>query len=519
MHEGRQLARPSTPSHQYGDTPGSRAGASPARGVATRRARHSEGTVEGSAKHVQVGIGRGLRRDAAPRRTHGWRRGRDSNDSATQGVTKDSIKVGIAIVDYDSIKDFVDFSRGDQEKIAQTFVDSINKNGGVDGRKIIPVYKEYPPIPGQKPDPLSLCTSWAEDDKVFAVLGVFIDFTGQAQLCLTREHHVIHIGHELDQPWIDDSPGGLLLTSDATKERGAEVLVTLLSETGKLKGKKVAVLASKNGEQRAEDTIVPALREHDVKLGSTGILTLTGPETEASRSQLQAFIERWKTEKVNAVFMSGLDVTSKGYTGEIKKALPQALLITDASATVHEASDEVIAGTKPNPYDGMLSVLGVTASERWAKKNPLLQRCVDTYEKASGTKVPGPTEERWSTGRRSRSTSPSPTSAASCSCSRPSPRRSAPNLDHRKLAEDRRCVLPHRPCRRRPPSPRCAGEVRGRRRLPVGFLRSRARPVGRLEAAVTPVAGRQRRPVRQGRQLGDRRRVRGRVSVGLSRGA
>ena len=95
-----------------------------------------------------------------------------------------------------------------------------------------------------------------------------------------------------------------------------------------------------------------------MKLGSTGILTLTGPETEASRSQLQAFIERWKTEKVNAVFLSGLDVTSKGYASEIKQALPEALLFTDASATVHEASDEVIAGTKPNPYDGMLSVFG-----------------------------------------------------------------------------------------------------------------------------------------------------------------
>ena len=35
------------------------------------------------------------------------------------------------------------------------------------------------------------------------MLGVFIDFTGQGQLCLTKEHNVIHIGHELDQPWID----------------------------------------------------------------------------------------------------------------------------------------------------------------------------------------------------------------------------------------------------------------------------------------------------------------------------
>ena len=69
---------------------------------------------------------------------------------------------------------------GDTQAISKVFVDDINKNGGIDGRKIVPVYKKYPPIPGQKPDPLSLCTSFAEDDKVFAVVGVFIDFTGQA---------------------------------------------------------------------------------------------------------------------------------------------------------------------------------------------------------------------------------------------------------------------------------------------------------------------------------------------------
>jgi hypothetical protein len=146
------------------------------------------------------------------------------------GVTATEIKVGIAIIDYDSIADFVDFARGDQQKTAQVYVDYINNNGGIDGRKIVPFYKKYEPIPGRTPDPLSLCTSWTEDDGVFAVLGVFIDFTGQGLLCLTKEHNTIHIGHELEQPWIDESPPGLLLTSDTTKESAAKVLINLLVE-------------------------------------------------------------------------------------------------------------------------------------------------------------------------------------------------------------------------------------------------------------------------------------------------
>src|ERR1700730_2943462 len=48
--------------------------------------------------------------------------GRASSDT-TQGVTKDSVKVGIALIDFTAIKDFVDYTFGDTKAIAQTFVD------------------------------------------------------------------------------------------------------------------------------------------------------------------------------------------------------------------------------------------------------------------------------------------------------------------------------------------------------------------------------------------------------------
>ena len=292
-----------------------------------------------------------------------------------------------------SIRDFLDYNHGDQHAVAQSVVDDINAHGGINGRKIVPVFKEYPPIPGRQPDPLSLCTSWAEDDKVFAVLGVFIDFTGQGILCLTREHEVIHIGHELDQPWIDESPPGVLLTPDTTKEGAAGVLVDLLADSGRLEGKTVGGAGEQERRIARDGHRVPALKQHKVKLGSTAILNLTGPETEAVRSQLDAFIEKWKTQDVDTVFLSGLDVSSKSYVSQIKAALPDAVLVTDADSTLEQARDLVTAGTDPNPYAGMISTTGLTFSERWADKSPLLQQCVDVYEKASGKKVPGPEDE------------------------------------------------------------------------------------------------------------------------------
>ena len=319
---------------------------------------------------------------------------RASSSGTTQGVTKDEIKIGIPLVDFDAIKDFVDYDFGDTEAISKVFVDSINKNGGIDGRKLVPVYKKYPPIPGMKPDPLSLCTSFAEDDKVFAVLGVFIDFTGQAQKCLTTEHKIIHIGHELDQPWIDAAPGGLMLTPDRTKENVAAALVSLLSSTGRLKGKTVAVVGDKNNESRVNDVIVPALKKAKAKTGSTALLNITGTDTTAAQAQVDSFVEKWKTEGVDTVFLAGNLVSAKQFAESIKSGLPKAQLITDTDTALDQAKGEQDAGRNPNPYEGMISGTGLTQSERWANKSPILQQCVDIYEKATGTTVPGPDERK-----------------------------------------------------------------------------------------------------------------------------
>ena len=42
----------------------------------------------------------------------------------------------------------------------------------------------------------------------------------------------------------------------------------------------------------------------------------------------------------------------------------------------------------------MISGTGLTQSERWANKSPILQQCVDIYEKATGETVPGPDERK-----------------------------------------------------------------------------------------------------------------------------
>src|SRR5438128_3807001 len=97
------------------------------------------------------------------------------------GVTDKTIKIGVALVDFKCIAPYIQTTRIDEFKVYDAFIADINAKGGVAGRKLVPVYHTFCPI---VPAPaLALCTQFTEDDQVFAVLGDFVDLTGQAQPC------------------------------------------------------------------------------------------------------------------------------------------------------------------------------------------------------------------------------------------------------------------------------------------------------------------------------------------------
>jgi ABC-type branched-subunit amino acid transport system substrate-binding protein len=304
-----------------------------------------------------------------------------------QGVTADTIKVGLVQVDYGCIKDFVDFNRGDQEEIYRVFIDDLNARGGINGRKVEPVYRDFCPIGNAQA--LATCTSFTEDDKVFAVVGVFIDQSGDAQLCIAKNHQTVEIIHNVSQSWIDEAPKGLLLTPNITTDRRLSVILDLLARNKTLAGKKVAVLTQQDSKDRVDDIVTPALKKMKVKQGTTGMLTITGTDTAAAQSQLESFIEKWKGEGVDTFVLVGQVVVAKTYVTELKDAFPKATLIADQTpVAVAGGQDAVAAGTEPNPYEGLISAEGQSSQARF--ETPIMRQCVKTYEKATGKKVVAP---------------------------------------------------------------------------------------------------------------------------------
>src|SRR5438309_9301636 len=80
------------------------------------------------------------------------------------GVTATRIKLGVALIDYKCIEGAVDSIYVHQEQAYNAFIDNINEKGGINGRKIVPVYRTICPVPVDLT--LAACTSFTEDDHV-----------------------------------------------------------------------------------------------------------------------------------------------------------------------------------------------------------------------------------------------------------------------------------------------------------------------------------------------------------------
>jgi hypothetical protein len=279
-----------------------------------------------------------------------------------QGVTNDTVKIGVALVDFSCIRQYAPSIRENQDQIYNTYINNINQNGGVAGRKIVPVYHTFCPIGSSQA--VNLCTKFGEDDKVFMVIGNLVDFSGDAQTCVAKKEKMPLITFQLTQKIMDQSPPGMILLPGVTSERSARILFQLIQQNPDLiKGKKIGILGETVSKNTVTSTIEPGLKALGVQTGSTGILNVTGTDTAAAQAQLDSLIQRWKGEGTNALFVTGTQVSSQQFIEKVRAAMPGVLLMSDDTETDSYGQAEHKAGRVPNPYEGIIVPTGPTAHE------------------------------------------------------------------------------------------------------------------------------------------------------------
>ena len=306
------------------------------------------------------------------------------------GVTADSIKLGISLVDFKCIQQFIDFTRPNQQAVYQAFIDDVNKKGGINGRKIVADFHTECPLTPTSDLLVQVCTKFTDDDKVFAVMGNLSDAAQSAAMhtCIAKKHHTPVITFQVTQDMFKQVPPGLLVFPGTTPERSDEVLFELLKKQGTLEGKKVAVLAQQTSEPSVKAVVLPAIKKIGVATGTPAYLTINGPDTTAAQSQLDSFIERWKSEGVNALFVTGQNAVTKQFIEKVVKQMPGVILLTDVSDALPQGQDETKAGANPNPYEGLYLAGGYRAAD-YAKSDNW-KYCAAIYKAELGKDAPGP---------------------------------------------------------------------------------------------------------------------------------
>jgi ABC-type branched-subunit amino acid transport system substrate-binding protein len=306
------------------------------------------------------------------------------------GVTANSIKIGISLIDFKCIQQFIDFTRPNQQAIYQDFVDAVNKNGGINGRQLVADFNTECPLTSTSDLLVQICTHFTDDDKVFAVLGNLSDAAQDSAIhtCIAKQKKTPVLTFDVTQAMFDQVPPAMLIFPGTTPERSSGVLFELLQKQHLLKGKKLAVLAEQTSEVSVKSAVLPAIKKTGVATGTTAYLTINGPDTTAAQAQLDSFIERWKSEGVNAVFITGEDTVAKQFVEKLTKQMPGVTLLTDTSDALAQGQDETKASLKPNPYEGMYLAGGYGAADYAKSAN--WKYCSGIYKAATGKDAPGP---------------------------------------------------------------------------------------------------------------------------------
>jgi len=191
----------------------------------------------------------------------------------------------------------------------------------------------------------------------------------------------------LTQAIIDKSPPGLIVTPGNVPEESASILIKLAKKENTLKGKTVAVLGDTTESTVVNNTIVPALKQAGIKTGTTAILDVgTSGDYTAALAQLNSFMERWKTENIGAVFLSGDLASTKAFIEPVKKEFPNVQFLADNTDVLSQAQQVQQAGIKPNPYEGTITAGGLTSQEYVDSAN--WKYCAGIYQAATGKVAP-----------------------------------------------------------------------------------------------------------------------------------
>jgi hypothetical protein len=314
--------------------------------------------------------------------------------TSNRGVTPTTINVVFPVVNLQALSTEIGFA-GDVEyteqgKAIKLFVNQINANGGINGRKINPIVQFFDPT--SESNMRSLCKDWTEGSPAaFAVLDGVGAWTGDNQLCITQEGHTPFLGQWTTvSNWTQEGSPYLWWTG-ADDAAILQAVVTWGKSAALLGGpRKVGIVAGDRASDQLalHQYLLPDLK----KIGVTPVVeTIASDPTDAAATNSAAplVVEKLKQAGVSSMipllpFNAFLPVLS----AETSQNYFPKLLLSD-----YESSIESSLGLLPVPFEKALDgqegltteTLGGIDDDRPQSQggyDPAVRSCWTTWHKA-----------------------------------------------------------------------------------------------------------------------------------------
>jgi ABC-type branched-subunit amino acid transport system substrate-binding protein len=249
--------------------------------------------------------------------------GSGGDTAITTGVTDDSITLSMIATDLSALAEQnLAPDLGDPAKVVQTTVDSINADGGVDGRTIELTTHTLPfsltPEAGR-----AGCLQATEEDGAFAVIvapAVFVDVVR----CVAVQNQTITLGTEAYDDALYDEAKGRLFAGGSnismSANRSAVGFVQQLDRVGAFDGKTVGLLSAGNTSQPEimDSSLKPALKKLDVELAAEATLPLA--EGDQDCTQQDVGIQKMKDANVDLVLLAAPNLCGASAVAAAEKA-------------------------------------------------------------------------------------------------------------------------------------------------------------------------------------------------------
>jgi len=301
-----------------------------------------------------------------------------------RGVTADTITIGVTSSDLDELRDMglVDINNGDVPLIWDTLIADINARGGVAGRQLEIVYREYNPVFTASAD--DACIELTQDNEVFIVMGGIAGPAIDSVLCFVEQggHMMIGGTHtpahfpERTAPWVAIS---------MSSQRRHQGTLALYQELGLLDGKVATYDDSSEHVSVTEDVVLPALADLGVDVVQSFTSTIPQGDEVALADQAEIYAEVIKDDDIDTLIIVQSQLAfgiahmrEAGFEGTIVAIDTGEIVLTIGGFDERD----------PATYEDTYAPMGPSRDEAW--ELPASQACYDILREAEGIDVKHP---------------------------------------------------------------------------------------------------------------------------------